>query len=145
MKTIANGLTRSLQHYAVTLAWLDDTRYYRLEANYLSSEFENYSSNHLSSYYEKKTNWMRMNLLKLVKDIGRIQLMIEHQLDRLSLVIEDKIEEDTEALECRQIHLEYIMRDFCEAYRKLKITFFELVDSINNIELPVFYRTELGR
>lgn len=140
MKTIANGSTRSLQYYAVTLAWIDDLKYFKAEANYLSAQFDENDMNVSSKYYQGKIERMKITMLRLKRDMEKLHSMLMHQLERLCLVIEDKLKENAEDLEFSQVRLEYIMKDFCKAYRKLKMNFFELVNSINDVDVPEFYQ-----
>lgn len=144
METINNGSTRSLQFYMITLAWIDELAYLKKELGYLSITIEDHEMNNSSAYSDQIIDLMRGNLHRFSKALKKIDSMINSQLERLSLAVDDKVTENLDALEFSQVRLENIMRDFYKAYWTFKMTFFAFVGSRNNNELPVFYRDEFG-
>ena len=118
------------QYYVITKRWVSDLEFFQIETDFLRHLQQDYFIRLFEETDVAKLKDVGNRLLKLQLDMKDAHVQCSGQLDRLTLIAENKSTEDIHYLAVENFSLSDLMSALTQNYYEAKKELFKLAESV---------------
>jgi len=131
MENVTEMSDRSAEYHTIAKRWKSDLEFFKIESSFLRRLKQDYYFTRLKDY--RNTEQLQKageNLLKLQLDILQAEIHVDAQLHQLTIIAENKLEENTQKLALTNATVGHLMIKLTHEYQQVKKELFMVMENI---------------